>query len=205
MFSAAIHHERLRGSHERILWPASAYASQLATRKQIDPSASGVHTIRRCCCAVRFCRKAANVVTLKNTVPTSCTAAAHQSTRPGSIPSSNRFGATGSGTPIVCGACVTSMYCNRAADVKKSDPMKNVAVSAVRPTHDAYAGMGPTAKHADPTMNSAAIHHPRARGAHHVDPEIGAPPRLRWARELQRTSEPSGRRNVCCVTKPKTR
>ena len=106
---------------------------------------------------------------------------------------------------MVCGARVTSMYCNSAADVKKSDPMKNVAVSAVRPTHDAYAGMGPTAKHADPTMNSAAIHHARARGAHHVDPVIGARPRLRWARELQRTSEPSGRRNVCCVTKPKTR
>ena len=97
------------------------------------------------------------------------------------------------------------MYCNNAAAVKNSEPTKNVAVSAARPTRDAYAGSGPIAKHAEPMTNNTPIHHASARGAHHVDPATGARPRLRWARELQRTTEPSGRRNVSWVTKPRTR
>lgn len=80
---------------------------------------------------------AAPVVTLKKTVPTSWTADAHQSTLAGSIPRSSLVGVAGSASPIACGATFTSMYCSNAAEVKNSDPTKNVAVSAVMPTQEA--------------------------------------------------------------------
>ena len=54
--------------------------------------------------------------------------------------------------------------------VKNRDPTKNVAVSQRTPTAVAYHGSAPSANSADPTANRTAIHHPRARGAHQVDP-----------------------------------
>jgi hypothetical protein len=45
-----------------------------------------------------------------------------------------------------------------AAEVKNSEPAKNTAASAAAPTSWTKPGNGPTAKHAEPTMNSTALH-----------------------------------------------
>ncbi len=79
--SAAMRHEMLRSRHDHQPWLTSNQASPLATRKQIDPTMSGTHTRRCACVASRLASSAASVVTLKNTVPTSCTALADQSMR----------------------------------------------------------------------------------------------------------------------------
>jgi hypothetical protein len=77
-FSAAIRHPR-EGRRRR----TSANAIALATRKQIEPKAFGVHT-RRSVCRVSSPRFiASNVLTLNSSVPTSWTAAASQSGRAG--------------------------------------------------------------------------------------------------------------------------
>src|SRR5690349_20004286 len=83
-FSAAMRHEMLRVRHDHHPWLTSNQARPLATRKQMDPTMSGTHTRRWACVAIRLVSIAASVVTLKNTVPTSCTALADQSMRPGS-------------------------------------------------------------------------------------------------------------------------
>ena len=50
------------------------------------------------------------------------------------------------------------------------EPTKNVAESQRTPTEVAYGGSAPSTNSADPTANRTAIHHPRAPGAHQVDP-----------------------------------
>ncbi len=45
--------------------------------------------------------------------------------------------------------------------MKKIDPTKNVSPTHRVPTHDSYAGSGPTVKHVEPMQNSTAIHHVR--------------------------------------------
>ena len=82
--SAAMRHEMLRTRHDHQPWLTSNHASPLATRKQIEPTMSGTHTRRCAWVAFRLASSAASVVTLKNTVPTSCTALADQSIRDGS-------------------------------------------------------------------------------------------------------------------------
>ena len=82
--SATIRHDSERRFRHTQRWQTSAYASSLETRKQIDPTASGAHTRRLLSLVLRPCFIPVNVVTLKNTVPTSCTAAASQSIRAGS-------------------------------------------------------------------------------------------------------------------------
>ncbi len=52
--------------------------------------------------------------------------------------------------------------------------MKKVTASQRAPTALAYPGTAPRANSSDPTANRTAIHHPRAPGAHHVEP--AAPP-----------------------------
>ena len=52
-FSAVIDHDRLRGRHDHRTPLTSTHANPLATRKQIDPSASGVQTRRSAWCADR--------------------------------------------------------------------------------------------------------------------------------------------------------
>ena len=81
--------------------------------------------------------------------------------------------------------------------MKNSEPMKYVTVSQRAPTALAYAGTEPSANSSDPTANRTAIHHPRARGAHHVEPLAGLRC-LRCRRDSQRTITPSGR---ACSTK----
>src|SRR5215475_13366516 len=60
------------------------------------------------------------------------------------------------------------------------------------PTALAYAGTEPIANSSDPMANRMAIHHPRALGAHHVEPTAGFWC-LRWWRDSHRTVTPSGR------------
>src|SRR5215468_1470686 len=60
------------------------------------------------------------------------------------------------------------------------------------PTALAYAGTEPIANSSDPMANRMAIHHPRALGAHHVEPTAGFWC-LRWWRDSHRTISPSGR------------
>ena len=55
-------------------------------------------------------------------------------------------------------------------------------------------GSAPSANSSDPTANRTAIHHPRACGAHHVEPWAELSVRcLRWRRDSQRTTTPSER------------
>jgi hypothetical protein len=63
-------------------------------------------------------------------------------------------------------------------------------------------GTAPSANSSEPTANRTAIHQPRARGAHHVDPAARAPGGcLRWSRDSQRATMPSGRSRSTKVTK----
>ena len=82
---ALIHHPMRRGRKAHGPWHTSAHASQLATRKQIEPRASGRHTAWSTAVGPASpTERAWPVLTLKYTVPTSCTAVAHQSMRSGS-------------------------------------------------------------------------------------------------------------------------
>ncbi len=83
----------------------AASASPLARRKQMEPRASGAHTRTSSWAVESASFMAVKVVTLKNTVPTSCTLAAHQSRR------SRR---------------AVWLNWSREAVVKKIEPAKNV-------------------------------------------------------------------------------
>src|SRR5215469_1707095 len=83
--------------------------------------------------------------------------------------------------------------------------MKYVTESHWTPTAFTYPGTDPTANSSDPTANRIAIHQPRARGAHQVDPVGVALRCLRWCRDSQRATRPSGRTcstNVTAEPKP---
>jgi hypothetical protein len=121
-FSAATRQPVSAGRHETQAWPASANASSLAIRKQIEPSASGVHTTKSAAFGERLASRAVKVVTLKSSVPASCTEVAHQSIRRGSSPSRRRCGVA-SGSRLGA-ALMHSTYCRYAADVNKIEPMK---------------------------------------------------------------------------------
>src|SRR5271166_866545 len=84
--------------------------------------------------------------------------------------------------------------------------MKKVTASQRAPTALAYPGTAPRANSSDPTANRTAIHHPRALGAHQVEPAVNAPGRcLRWSRESQRATTPFGRTRSTKITKGPTR
>jgi len=79
--SPAAHQATSRRSTRHQPWHTSNQARRLETRKNTEPTMSGAHTSRYCCWVVRSEASAANVVTLNASVPTSCTAVAHQSMR----------------------------------------------------------------------------------------------------------------------------
>ena len=56
--------------------------------------------------------------------------------------------------------------------MKNSEPTKNVMPSAFTPTRSRYAGTAPSAKQAEPTMNSTATHHTARSGAHQRTPVV---------------------------------
>ena len=130
---AAITQPRSSGRHESQPCPASAKASQLATRKQIEPSASGRQESRFAEESSRLSSIARKVLMLKKTVPTSWIEVASQSIRPGSQETKRvPRGAAGSGRAVL----TTSRYWSDAALVKKIEPTKNVMPSAPSPTSD---------------------------------------------------------------------
>jgi hypothetical protein len=120
--SAPILHPGSDVRHENQAWPASANASSLATRKQIEPSASGVHTTRSAPLGERLASRAVKVVTLKKSVPASCTVVAHQSIRCGARPNTRRCGVASRSR--IGAALMHSTYCRYAAHVKKMEPAK---------------------------------------------------------------------------------
>src|SRR6185312_8259823 len=101
----------------------------------MEPRQSGLQTRRSYSVASSPVCSAWNVLTLKNSVPTSCTRHAHRS-RP----------------PPLC-----SVW-SSAADVKKSEPAKKTAASTSEPTSSTKPGNGPTRKQAEPMANSTPIH-----------------------------------------------
>src|SRR5690349_3348741 len=117
---------------------SAAHARPLATRKQTHPNTSGAQIRRFSWLVERLSSSAEPVLMLKNTVPASWTTAAHQTSR---------------------GPARLSRYCTVAAEVKKIEPMKNTAASAVGPTSWRKPGNGPTAKQDEPMMNSTPLHH----------------------------------------------
>ncbi len=104
-------------------WHSSTQASQLETRKQMEPSASGRHTGWWRDDAPSPTRRALSVVRLNHSVPSNWMLAAHQSIRwcriRRSDPAPLRCGST-----TAVGADATSMYDRKAATVKKIDPTK---------------------------------------------------------------------------------
>ena len=133
--SAAMRHEMLCGIHDTSRGPPrrtrARWQRGSRSTRSCRASRRGVR-LRRVQGRVRC---ATSVVTLKNTVPTSCTALAHQSmrrrlhareteaagapvSRPERARRASRSGCTGS----------------NAADVKKIEPTKNVIASARKPT-----------------------------------------------------------------------
>ena len=104
-------------------WHSSAQASQLETRKQMEPSASGRQTGWWLGDAPSPTSSALSVVRLNHTVPISWMPAAHQSMRRCRIRSNEP-------RPLRCGSTrsdgveATSMYCRKEAVVKKMDPTK---------------------------------------------------------------------------------
>src|SRR5580704_3234662 len=140
---------------------------------------------------------AANVLTLNSRVPTSCTAVACQSIWPGRNTKTFRRAVPGRRGA----ASTASRYCRNPAEVKNSDPMKNVTASGVAPTAFTYAGTVPSPNRNEPTANSTPIHQSRSCGAHHVEPRGSAPCRcLRCARDSQCAITPSGRLRTTKVT-----
>src|SRR5262245_56403278 len=86
---------------------------------------------------------------LKNTVPTSWTPDAHQSS------------CRGSNRPLCTNWSV-------AADVKKIEPTKKTIPSISDPTSSTSPGNGPTRKHVEPIAKRIPIHQDAWRGAHHT-------------------------------------
>ncbi len=155
--------------------------------------------------ASRLASRAARVVTLKNTVPTSCTALADQSMREGSQVQKRRRrspGVVALAERSAWGAFSVWRYCREAALVKKIDPTKNVMASASVPTQPTYPGRAPTAKQIEPDANSTPIHQPTAVGAHHVEPRPASrrPACFRCSRDVHSTTLPSGARKCSRVT-----
>jgi hypothetical protein len=111
---------------------------------------------------------ARNVSRLKNSVPTSWISADHQSILPGSKVSrrSLRFACS----PRSRSAFAVSRHWRSAALVKKIEPTKKTAPSAVEPTKSANPGKGPTRKQTEPIENKTPIHHEARRGAHQTEP-----------------------------------
>jgi hypothetical protein len=171
-------------------WHTSNQARRLATRKQTEPKTSGRQTWCRACAVPTVAKMAANVLTLNSRVPTSCTAVACQPIWPGRNTKTFRRAAPGR----LGAASTASRYCRKPAEVKNSDPMKNVTASGRAPTASTYAGTVPSANRNEPTANSTPIHQSRLCGAHHVEPRADAPDRrLRCVRDSQRAITPSGR------------
>ena len=94
-------------------------------------------------------------------------------------------------------AFAASRYWSSAAEVKKSEPTKKTTPSADDPTRSMKPGNGPTKKQAEPIANRTPIHHEASRGAHRREARL-APAResveacLRWKRDSQTTTSPSG-------------
>lgn len=114
-------------------------ASTLAIRKQAEPTASGRHACRRVCSSPRWDQTAIAVLTLKQSVPTNCTAAAHQSAR-----ASGCFQAPLRQRPL-------SRSCTNAALVKNNDPTNSVTLAPRTVTRSTYQDITPIAKHSDPS------------------------------------------------------
>ena len=170
-FSAVIHQASDLGFQAAQPWHASNQASALATRKQTDPKTSGRQTCCRACAVPTTAKMAANVLMLNSRVPMSCTAVACQSIWLGSHTKTFRRGAPGRRGA----ASTASRYCRKPAEVKNSDPMKNVRASGVAPTAVTYQGTVPSPNRNEPTANSTPIHQSRSCGAHHVEPRAGSP------------------------------
>src|SRR4029079_10353663 len=115
-----IHHDHSRERQATQAWQTSNHASALATRKQIEPRASGRHTWWLAASDVRFSRRAVPQLTLKKRVPTSCTAVAHQSIRRGWKTKKRRRVAPDVGRA----ASTASRYARNPAAVKNSAPKK---------------------------------------------------------------------------------
>ena len=178
-------------------WHASNQASALATRKQTDPKTSGRQTWCRACAVPTAAKMAAKVLMLNSRVPTSCMAVACQSIWRGRNTKTLRRAAPGGRGA----ASTASRYDRKPAEVKNTDPMKNVTASGVAPTAVTYAGTVPSANRNEPTVNSTPIHQSRSCGAHHVEPRAGAPDKcLRCVRDSQRAITPSGRLRTMKVT-----
>src|SRR4051812_36865226 len=112
-------------------------ASQLATRKQMEPKRSG-RQIRRSSWLCEIALASARpVLRLKNSVPPNWITPAHQ------------FSRSDRGVPSAWSA---------AALVKNSEPTKKTAASATAPTRCTKPGNGPTTKQAEPIANSSPIH-----------------------------------------------
>ena len=178
-------------------WHTSNQARALATRKQAEPRTSGRQTWCRACVEPTAAQMATNVLTLNSMVPTDCTAVAIQSIRSGRNTKTLRRAVPGRRGA----ASTASRYCRKPAEVKNSDPMKNVTASGRAPTASTYPGTVPSANRNEPTANSTPIHQSRSRGAHHVEPRGFAPCRcLRCARDSQCAITPSGRLRTTKVT-----
>jgi hypothetical protein len=81
--ASVIHHDHSFVRQAAQPWQTSYQARKLETRKQTEPTAWGRYTCWWVAWADRLAAVAVPVLTLKNTVPTSCTPVAHQSIRPG--------------------------------------------------------------------------------------------------------------------------
>ena len=148
---------------------------------------------------------ASNVLLLKRNVPTSCVRLLQQSIRFGSkrIPKRRR-----PWPPGPWSAFTVSRYWSAAAVVKKIEPTKKTPASAADPISSTSPGNGPTRKQVEPIAKSTPIHQETRPGAHHT-PCRGcarerSDARLRWRRDDQSASAPSGRRNTTCVVKGPT-
>ena len=130
MFAAPIHQSRDFGCPSVMALLASIHASPLATRNAAEPSASGRHTRWSASAASRFMRTALPVLQLNHRVPANCTAQASQPTSRGAKSQKRRrSGLCSAGRPSTA-----SRYWRNAADVKNTDPRKNVSDVARKPT-----------------------------------------------------------------------
>ncbi len=125
MLAAPIHQSLVRPSPVLM---ASIHASPLATRKAAEPRASGRHTRWSATSALRFMRTALPVLQLNHSVPANCTAQASQAMFRGAHTQKRRL------VPCWPRPSTASRYCRKAADVKNTEPVKNVNDVASRPT-----------------------------------------------------------------------
>src|SRR5450631_2207324 len=128
--ASVIHQAHSLGRQPTQPWQTSNQARVLATRKQIEPKASGRQTCWFAACAVRFSRRALPQLMLKKRVPASCTALAHQSIRRSSKTKNRRWAPPRTGAP----ASTASRYVRNPADVKNREPAKKVIESQPAPT-----------------------------------------------------------------------